>query len=270
MSSSRDIAPPEFTAADRAIGLRPLTARSLLASMLLGSHPPRLPVRVLVAAAGLFGITDGSARTALSRMVAAGDIRMNDGWYELEADLLARQRRQDRGRSGEPEVHWNGQWHTAIVTADRRPATERAYSRTVLTEAHLAELREGVWIRPETSELTSPLLDLGEHGWIFGTTTFRRLPDPAELWDLAGWMKRAHGLNDAIDDLLPALEAGNRSSLPRGFLVAAAGLRLFRDDPRLPRELLPQGWPRADFQERYDRFDRSYRRVLKAFFDETR
>jgi phenylacetic acid degradation operon negative regulatory protein len=203
-------------------------------------------------------------------MVSCGDIRMNDGWYELEAGLLARQQRQDRGRTAETVARWNGQWHTAIVTADRRPADERAHSRTVLTEAHLAELREGVWIRPETSELTAPLTDLSEQGWIFATTTFRQHPDVAQLWNLAGWIDRAHGLSQAVNDLLPALEAGDRSSLPRGFIVAAGGLRLFRDDPLLPRELLAAAWPRAEFQERYDRFDRSYRSVLKAFFDESR
>jgi DNA-binding transcriptional regulator PaaX len=47
-----------------------LPARSVLLSILLGSHPPRLPVRSLVHTAGLFGIAEGTARVALSRLSA--------------------------------------------------------------------------------------------------------------------------------------------------------------------------------------------------------
>ena len=44
---------------DEQLGLRPLTARSVLLSALLGTTPPRLPVGRLVRAAELFGITIG-------------------------------------------------------------------------------------------------------------------------------------------------------------------------------------------------------------------
>ena len=50
----------------------PLTARSVLASALLGMDPPELPVAQLVRLTGLFGISENGARVALSRMVAAG------------------------------------------------------------------------------------------------------------------------------------------------------------------------------------------------------
>ena len=50
----------------------PLTARSVLASALLGMDPPELPVAQLVRLTGLFGISENRARVALSRMVAGG------------------------------------------------------------------------------------------------------------------------------------------------------------------------------------------------------
>ena len=37
------------------LGIEPLTARSLMLSTLLGTHPPSLPVRALVAVGELFG-----------------------------------------------------------------------------------------------------------------------------------------------------------------------------------------------------------------------
>ena len=42
----------------------PLTTRSVLASTLLGTRPPRLPVGRLVRAGALFGIAEGTVRTA--------------------------------------------------------------------------------------------------------------------------------------------------------------------------------------------------------------
>ncbi len=78
---------------------RPLTARSLIASTLLGTHPPVLPGRLLVRLGELFGIAEGTTRVALSRMVAAGELETEDGRYRLVgAALLARQAAQERGR----------------------------------------------------------------------------------------------------------------------------------------------------------------------------
>ncbi|MDQ3757078.1 MAG: PaaX domain-containing protein, C- domain protein, partial [Actinomycetota bacterium] len=45
---------------------RPLTARSVLLSTLLGAHPPELPVQVLVRSGELFGMAEGTVRVALS------------------------------------------------------------------------------------------------------------------------------------------------------------------------------------------------------------
>src|SRR4051812_31262220 len=73
---------------------RDLTARSVLLSVLLGSDPPQLPVQLLVRTTELFGIAEGTTRTALSRMTSAGEVRGGDGVYRLvSAGLLARQAR---------------------------------------------------------------------------------------------------------------------------------------------------------------------------------
>ena len=61
-----------------------LTARSVIASTLLGTDPPVLSGRILVRAAALFGITEGAARVALSRMVAAGELTS----FELASNSL--------------------------------------------------------------------------------------------------------------------------------------------------------------------------------------
>ena len=61
-----------------------MTARSVLASALLGEDPPELPVAHLVHLAGLFGINPNRARVALSRMVASGEATTDGaGRYRL-------------------------------------------------------------------------------------------------------------------------------------------------------------------------------------------
>jgi phenylacetic acid degradation operon negative regulatory protein len=93
---------------------RPLTARSVVASTLLGVRPPSLPVRSLVASAELFGVAEGTVRTALSRMVAAGELVMDDGRYALAGRFLARRERQDESRAGDT-LPWAGDWELAVI-----------------------------------------------------------------------------------------------------------------------------------------------------------
>src|SRR5688572_19022418 len=76
----------------------PLTARSVLASVLLGTDPPWLPTPLLVRTAELFGISIGTARTALSRMVAAGEAEPEGRGYRLVGRLAERRDRQDASR----------------------------------------------------------------------------------------------------------------------------------------------------------------------------
>ena len=139
--------------ADR-LALRPLSARSVVLSLLLGSHPPELPAKDLVRGVEPFGVGGSTVRAALSRMVAAGDLHRTDTVYRLSDRLLERQRRQDE--SVRPRTRrWDGDWEMVVITAAGRGPAERAEMRTRLAELRLAELREGVWLRP--ANLVRPL-----------------------------------------------------------------------------------------------------------------
>ena len=81
---------------------RPFNARSLVLSVLLGLDPPVLPARSLVAVGELFGIAAGTMRTALSRMVAAGELTVDGDGYRLVGRLLERKAAQDIGRRPAP------------------------------------------------------------------------------------------------------------------------------------------------------------------------
>ena len=182
-----------------------LTARSVLLSVLLGTTPPRLPVRRLVRTTELFGIAEGTTRTALSRMAAAGEVTAGDGWYELAGDrLLARQARQSASREARTAAWEGGRWVEGVVAAEgRRPAAERAALRSALSAARLAELREGVWLRPDNLGGVARLAagvaaGVGEGG--DGVVWFTAVPagDPAalaaRLWPLGSWAEGARRL----------------------------------------------------------------------------
>ncbi|MCK1796232.1 PaaX domain-containing protein, C- domain protein [Streptomyces sp. XM4193] len=228
--------------------LRPLTARSVVLSLLLGSHPPALPVRDLVRIAELFGISDTALRVALTRMVASGDLQRADGTYELSARLLERQRRQDEAVSPRTR-EWDGGWELVAVTVAGRGATARAALRVRLAGLRLAELREGLWLRP--ANLLRPLPpDLDEVAARFDGTP---QGDPADLvrslWDLQEWAERAAELTDRL--------AAAEGPAER-FTLAAASVRHLLADPVLPEALLPPDWPAEALRSAF----RYYRREV--------
>lgn len=225
--------------------VRPLSARSVVLSLLLGSHPPELPVRALVDAGELFEIAEPTLRVALTRMVSTGDLERTDGTYRLSARLLERQRRQDQAL--EAAGPWDGTWEMVVVTSTGRSAADRAGLRTTLADLRLAELREGTWVRP--ANLSRPL-----PSWPADLiSTFRSVPDedPAalvtRLWDLPAWNRTGREL---LEDTAEAETAAERLT------VAASVVRHLRTDPALPAALLPADWIAPTLQASYAAYQR--------------
>lgn len=242
-------------------GARPLTARSVLASTLLGSDPPVLPVARLVAVAALFGVSEGSARVALSRMAAAGEVEPDDGRYRLAGHLLERQARQRSSRT--PRLRaWRDRWVVVVVSSGRRAPDERADARATLARARLAELRAGVWVRPGNVDVVLPGPLAAASVRFTGPVAGDARALAAALWDLDAWAERANTLRADLAALAPGLASGSTAALAPGFVVSAAVLRHLQADPLLPPELLPPAWPGTALREQYDRWDRDYRRVL--------
>lgn len=237
---------------------RPLTARSVLASTLLGADPPEVPVAHLVHVAGLFGVNENRARVALSRMTASGEATTDGtGRYRLAGHLLERRRRQETSRAGRSGA-WSGGWHVVVLTAAAGAAEARGQRRAQLVRARLGELRQGVWMRPDNLALDVGGLVAEER------VVLRARPDAddatlaASLWDLGDWAARARGLIGALGALSP----DGPEQLAPGFVLSAAVLRHFQADPLLPAALLPTRWPGDELRRVYDDWDSRYRRVL--------
>lgn len=232
------------------LALRPLTARSVVLSLLLGYHPPALPVRDLVRIAELFGIGDTTLRVALTRMVSSGDLQRADGTYQLSPRLLDRQRRQDEAVRPHTD-EWDGTWELVAVTVSGRGATARAALRARLTDLRLAELREGLWLRPANLARSLPD-DLDELTQRFDATPQTDADTLVRtLWDLDDWASLARTL---ADRLRTADQPAER------FTLAAASVRHLLADPVLPAALLPPDWPADALRETY----RDYQREIAA------
>ena len=241
---------------------RPLTARSVLASILLGTRPPELSGQRLVRAGELFGLAEGTTRVALSRMVAAGELTADDGRYRLTGPLLARQQRQELSRQT-PRV-WDGTWLVAVVdrTGPRQPA-ERIELRRALGRARLAEWREGVWVRPDN---LGPIEQHRSCTWL--TASLANAAEApalaARLWDLGDWAAGANRLRSRMAASIGQLEAGDAAALGPCFLTAAAVVRHLQADPLLPDEVLASTWPGRALRADYNRYEATYQSVLRS------
>ena len=225
-------------------GLRPLSARSVVLSLLLGAHPAELPAASLVRAGDLFEVPETTLRATLSRMVTAGDLVRVDSTYRLNDRLLERQRRQDEALLVEV-TPWDGAWELAVITSSGRSAQDRAELRATLSSLRLAELREGVWLRP--ANLARPL-----PAWPAELiSTLRASPDEdpgalvRRLWDIDSWASRGRTLLDRLTDAGSARER---------LTVSAAVVRHLLVDPALPAEMLPDDWPSERLQTAYARY----------------
>jgi phenylacetic acid degradation operon negative regulatory protein len=202
-------------------------------------------------------------------MTAAGEAVAEDGGYRLAGRLVARQVRQTASRRADIR-RWDGGWELATVDGDqRRAAADRAALRDALGELRLAELREGVWGRPDNLDPSrAPDATAVADEWCVRWRGARPElgPEAGELWDLSGWSADADELRADMARLLRRLEDGDTAALADGFVTSAAVLRLLQADPLLPPELLPAAWPGTEVRAEYDAYDATYRRVLRDWF----
>ncbi|MGV9802850.1 PaaX family transcriptional regulator C-terminal domain-containing protein [Mycobacterium sp. NPDC003449] len=220
-----------------------LTARSVVLSVLLGAHPAWASAAELIRLTADFDIKESTLRVALTRMVGAGDLVRSEDGYRLSDRLLARQRRQDDAI--DPKLRADrGDWLTLVITSVGTDARTRASLRNTLQQCRFAELREGVWMRPDNLAQTLPP-EITDRVRVLRA----RDADPADLaarlWDLPAWRDTAGRL---LDDMASAAD------VPGRFAAAARIVRHLLTDPVLPDDLLPANWPGAALRAAYNDF----------------
>jgi phenylacetic acid degradation operon negative regulatory protein len=249
---------------------RPLTTRSIIASLLLGMHPPRLASSRLVRWCSLFGISEGTARVALSRMVERGELQAEAGVYELAGAVRRRQAAQDWVLTARLEA-WDGRWLLGVVRPAARAAPERAALRAAATAARLAEVREGRWARPDNL----PRAAAGAEVWDVldeQCSWWRGRPEEdtpallARLFAPRVWAERAEQLVGRLEPVCAALRKGRIEVLAEGFVTGAAALQHVRRDPLLPAELVPESWPGERLRTAYETYRTTYGQAVGTWF----
>lgn len=227
-----------------------LSPRSLVLSLLLGMRRPRRPGAELVAWCGLFGVADGTARVALTRMVRSGDLVNEGGVYALSERL--RVRRADQEFALAPRfVDDGGEWTMFVVVGAARPAADRAALRDILRHARYAERREGVWLRPANlATLQSAIVAEQCERYLVRPPAARELA--ATLFAPAAWKNEA--LSRSRELAAAASDLDSDAGLAAAFVAGAAIAAQLRSDPLLPVSLLPARWPGAELRVEYREF----------------
>lgn len=257
-----------------ALSERPLSARSVVASVLLGTDPPVMAASTLVRAGELFDLAEGTIRTALSRMASAGELRrVEDGRYELVGHLAQRRERQLASRHAAVR-DWSGSWEMWVVGAQARPAGQRAELRRAARSLRLAELRDGVWLRPDNLSSGGPADEAARDAVVAQASHFWVRPDDEvelvrALWDIGGWNDGALELRRRMHQIRERLGDDDLGALQPGFLLSASVLRHLNEDPLLPAELRLAVAPSRDqtyaLRRDYDTYDHSYRQLLRRW-----
>jgi phenylacetic acid degradation operon negative regulatory protein len=251
---------------------RPLSARSVLASALLGSDHGHLTVGELVAVAAQFGISAGAARTCLWRMVSNGELIGDEGSYALAGRLLERRERVDQAaRIDDAADRWDGTWELAIVALERRSAADRLELRKAATALHLAELREGVWIRPDNLDpqrfpTFRAVLDR-QCTHFHGAATDITGDRVQSLFSLREWADDAGALIEAMNVTLNTSKRDDSAeSFTYEFALSIAVVRHLQLDPLLPVEFTGDHWPGHELRSTYRRFDHAFKQRMNTAF----
>jgi len=227
---------------------RPLSARSIVLSCLLGAATPTMSGADILSLGSLYGVSNATMRVALSRMTSAGDLTVDGRLYSLSVRHLDRRARIERRIR--PHVReYAGVWRMGVVTRRGRHAEERMALRETLAELRLAELREGVWIRPDNiADLElSELAVLDE----FSVTPTDDIELARRLWDVDGWLEAARAITLRLTAAVDPLER---------LTTAAEAVRQLCADPVLPEELAPTREAARALLEAYERFQRDLQR----------
>lgn len=231
--------------------------KSLILDLLSTLRRGAMPVRALVAAGELFGITPNSLRVSLARLCATGQVeRDSRGRYRLGSAAQAidghvQSWRHAHQRLGEWSVTsaGRGSWIAVLTPGRGGHARQRRSDERALLLHGFRELENGLCLRPDNliggiDTTRSSLGELGVASPVFG---LRELDIERERAARALW--RPAELAPAYAQLCNQLASGaaRLESLPveqamvESFLLGGRAIRSIALDPLLPHPIVERG-----------------------------
>jgi phenylacetic acid degradation operon negative regulatory protein len=160
------------------------------------------------------------------------------------------------------------------VSLERRPAADRLELRKAARALHLAEIREGVWIRPDNlapDRLPTSRAVLDQQCVHFHSAASDIAPETVRtMFSLDRWAQDARRLTAAMGDELVSTAAeldDVSTTLTYQFALSISIVRHLQADPLLPAALLPERWPAKELRATYRRFDKAFKRRMNRATD---
>lgn len=257
-----------------------LTAQRLVLDLMSAAGDVEMPVRALVGAAEVFGITQNSLRVALARLLADGKVTRNlRGLYALSAAAEPVQRHVASWSTIEERlVPWQGGW-VAVHTAGLRRSSRAVVRRRerALEFLGMRRLSPGLWLRPDNlaggaCQVRDELATLGMEpkAPVFAMTELSHTTDARarRLWN-AKTIERTY--RDMTDKIAMSERGLDRLPLEQAvvecFLLGGRAIRQLAYDPLLPEPIVATCL-RSELVAAMRRYDRAGRRVWQKFMRE--
>ncbi|WFE28218.1 PaaX family transcriptional regulator C-terminal domain-containing protein [Solwaraspora sp. WMMD791] len=257
-----DLRPPRAQ-----VGSSPQHLLATLLGEYLDSADADLPSTAVIAILGEFGVSEPSARAALSRLVKRGLIatrgRGRPPVYHLTPAAIARHRQRMRHflNFGAQPPRWTGEWVLVSYSIPSSGQAARHAVRRSLSALRFVGLYDSAWIRPGTDVapvrqvLNELLHQVAGARWSVMHVRFDEEAGPhgpASAYDLTGLSAAYARFIARYGPLRTAVRNGEVDAA--GALVARTSAmdswRWFPDtDPDLPAHLLPQPWPRQQARD---------------------
>lgn len=238
----------------------------LLATLLgeyFDSSEADLPSAAVVAMLREFGISEASARSALSRLTRRGLIVARRSGrqptYHITPQAIASHRsymHRFLTFGAEPPA-WTGDWTVAAFSLPESGHAQRHHVRKALGSLGFVRLYDSVWIRPgrdtrvASRAMHEILGDVDRARWSVMCARFDEesgAQGPAAAYDLDSLAADYRAFIDRYGELRTAVRAGDVDPA-RAFVARTSVMDSWRSlvlvDPDLPGHLLPAPWPRA-------------------------
>jgi phenylacetic acid degradation operon negative regulatory protein len=208
-------------------------------------------VRLLVAAADIFGIDSNATRVAITRLLACGLVERDErGAYRTGAAAAPISARLDTWRSMQKRTRdWEGFWVGAAPHSCGCSKEQRATSQKALEFTGMRELSPGLWIRPDNLEgghlaVRKALTGFGVPcaSIVFQIRDFDEVGEARAraLWDADSIRKEYREIAEALDrsaSRLPRMD--QKSAMAESFLMGGEAIRRIVLDPLLPDAIVP-------------------------------
>ncbi len=217
---------------------------------------------------GRVGVGEDAVRTTLARMVNRGLLERHRRGRKTYFGLTARavgvlRDGHDRvWRLGAVNREWDGTWTIVGFSLPEAWASERHDLRSRLLWGGFGPVQSGMWIAAGRVDVAALVADLGLDAYLRVFHGHTAKPTEATVligaaFDLSGIAGRYEGFRARWEGD-EARWPGGGDPLARQLSLHTEWLNLVRQDPHLPAEHLPSGWPAAQAEELFHTLARRF------------